>query len=197
MMSGRQGERHTERGMALVAALLATTMLLALGMAIVFSATTDSMTTKSSRFSEQAFFAADAGIDVARRALVKAFQDRLTQLQTNMAAKPPTESPYRNNPPAQTGQFPDVQLLPDPDTTDGQNSQFYRDVLTNATSLCNLAARSQRLNTLNGTSFTVTFAPLSGAVSLVSSSATQATQVMVFRYNVTVTGQTAGGGTAT
>lgn len=183
--------------MALVAALLATAMLLALGMAIVFSATTDSMTTKSSRFSEQAFFAADAGIDVARRALVKAFEDRLTLLQTHMAASPPTESPYRNNPPAQSGQFPDVQLLPDPDTTDGQNSQFYRDVLTNATSLCNLATRSQRLNTLNGTSFTVTFAPLSGSVSLVSSSATQATQVMVFRYNVIVTGQTAAGGTAT
>lgn len=183
--------------MALVAALLATTMLLALGMAIVFSATTDTTTTKSSRLSEQAFFVADAGIDVARRALVKAFQDRLTLLQTHMAASPPTETPYINNPPSQTGQFPNVQLLPDPDSTDGQNSQFYRDVLTNAASLCNLAARSQRLNTLNGTSFTVSFAPLSGSVSLVASSATQATQVMVFRYNVTVTGQTAGGATAT
>ena len=183
--------------MALVAALLATTMLLALGMAIVFSATTDSVTTKSSRLSEQAFFAADAGIDVARRALVKAFQDRLTLLQTHMAASPPTESPYRNNAPAQTGQFPDVQLLPDPDSTDGQASQFYRDVLTNATNLCNLAARNQRMTALNDTGFSVTFAPLSGTVSLVTNSATQATQVMVFRYNITVTGQTGGGGTAT
>ena len=197
MIQGQRREHKGERGMALIAALMATTLLLALGMAIVFSATSDTTTTKSSRLSEQAFFAADAGIDVARRALAKAFQDRLTQLQTDMAASPPTESPYRNNPPAQSGQFPDVQLLPDPDTTAGQNSQFYRDVLTNATSLCNLAARSQRLNNLNGTSFTVSYAPLSGSLSLVSSNATQATQVMVFRYQITVTGQAAGGGTAT
>ncbi|MFL6212941.1 MAG: hypothetical protein ACJ74J_03505 [Blastocatellia bacterium] len=197
MKALQQRDRNNERGMALITALLATTMLLALGMAVVFSATSDAVTTKSSRLSEEAFFVADAGIDIARKALTKAFQDRLTQLQTHLAASPPTETPYRNNPPAQTGQFPDVQLLPDPDSTDGQSRQFYRDVLNNAVSLCNVTARNNRLRALNDTSFTVAYGPLSGTVSLVPGSATQATQVMVFRYNITVTGQTGGGGGAT
>ena len=40
-------DQNPERGMALISALLAMTMVLALGMAIVFSATTDTMTTGS------------------------------------------------------------------------------------------------------------------------------------------------------
>lgn len=185
----------SERGVALITALLATTILLALGMAIVFSATTDTVTTKSSRLSEQAFFVADAGIGIARRALAKSFENRLVQLQTDLQNK--TVTPYKNPPRVDAQTFPDIQLLPDPDTTDGQNSAFYSDVLNGAVSLSNDNARRSRLSALNGTSFTASFSQLSGSLDLIKNSATQATQSMVFRYTITVTGKTDAGGTAT
>lgn len=195
VMRPRAGSRNSERGMALITALLATTILLALGMAIVFSATMDTVTTKSARISEQAFFAADAGIGIARRAMAKAFEDRLALLKANIAAG--TVTPYLNPARVDVNTFPDVQLLPDPDTTAGQASTFYSDVLTNAVTLCNNTSRNSRLSNLNGTSFTATFSPLSGKLELIKNSATQATQSMVFRYTITVTGKTEAGGTAT
>jgi len=195
LIRARANSRNDERGMALITALLATTILLALGMAIVFSATMDTVTTKSARFSEQAFFAADAGIGIARRAIAKSFENRLAQLKTDIAAG--TVVPYLNPARVDVNTFPDVQLLPDPDTTAGQSSTFYSDVLTNAVSLSNDASRNTRLSNLNGTSFTVNFSPLSGKLELIKNSATQATQSMVFRYTITVTGKTEAGGTAT
>lgn len=196
VMQARASSRNSERGVALVTALLATTILLALGMAIVFSATMDTITTKSARFSEQAFFAADAGIGIARRALAKSFENRLAQLKAELAAG--TTVPYLNPPRVAPGDpFPDVQLLPDPDTPDGKISTFYSDVITNAVSLSNDASRKTRLSNLNGTSFTASFSPLSGKLELFKNSATLATQSMIFRYTITVTGQTEAGGTAT
>ena len=62
-------ESNDERGMALITSLLATTILLALGMAVVLSATTDTVTTKAQRVGEQSFFVADAGVGIARRAM--------------------------------------------------------------------------------------------------------------------------------
>lgn len=198
VMPARAGSRNSERGMALITALLATTILLALGMAIVFSATMDTVTTKSARVGEQAFFAADAGIGIARRAIAKAFEDRLTQLQTDLAAK--TVALYKNDPDPTDPQhnFPIVQLLPDPDTTDGQNSTFYSDILTNAIYLCNNTYRNTRMYDLNGTSFTASFSPLSGKLELIRTPGNpeKAVQSMVFRYTITVTGKTDGGGTA-
>lgn len=195
VMRARASSRNSERGMALITALLATTILLALGMAIVFSATMDTVTTKSARFGEQAFFAADAGIGIARRAMAKSFENRLAQLQTDLAAG--TRVPYLNPPRVDLNTFPDVQLLPDPDTPDGQSSTFYSDVLTNAVTLSNDASRNTRLSNLNGASFTASFSPLSGKLELIKNNATQATQSMVFRYTITVTGKTEAGGTAT
>src|SRR5258708_2127159 len=63
---------EAERGMALVSVLMASTMLLALGMALVSSATTDLVTCRSTQLGGQAFFVADAGIGIARRAMEKA-----------------------------------------------------------------------------------------------------------------------------
>jgi hypothetical protein len=192
-------DRHNESGMALVTALLATTILLALGVAIVFSSTMDTVTTKNARVSEQAFFAADAGIGIARKAMAKAFEDRLSKLKTDLAAK--TVSLYSNTPDPTdpTHNFPIVQVLPDPDTTDGQSCSFYSDIITNAVSLSNDTTRNTKMYNLNGTSFTVAFSPFSGKLDLIRTpgNASKAVQSMVFRYTVTVTGRTDAGGTAT
>ena len=195
VIGGSASSGKGERGMALVTALLATTILLALGMAIVFSATMDTVTTKSARISEQAFFAADAGVGIARRAMTKSFENRLTKLQKDL--KTGAVTPYLNPPRADLNVFPDVQIVPDPDTTDGQNSSFYSDVLTGAVTLSNDSARNSRLSSLNGSSFTASISPLSGKVELIKTSASQATQSLVFRYTVTVTGKTEAGGMLT
>lgn len=178
-----------ERGMALVASLLGMSILLALGMAVVFSATTDHITTKTHRSGQQAFFAADAGIGIARRALAQAFSEQIDKVRNGQIAF------ARNNPPATTGQFPDVQILPTPDGT--WNNVFYSQIRDRAIQLATLASRAQRLDALNGTKYTVVYTAPSGTVSLHSTSATNATEVAVFRYSIQVTGQTTIGGSAT
>ena len=134
---GYQGEK--ERGMALVTALLAMTILLALGMAVVFSATTDTVTTKTQRVGQQAFFAADGGIGVARRALAQAFSETMAQISAGTLAL------YKNNPPTTIGHFPDVQVLPPPG-----NTTFYQNVLARAVQLTAATARAQRMEELTG-----------------------------------------------
>src|SRR2546423_14050198 len=74
-----------ERGIALISSLLATTVLLALGMAIVFSATVDTVTTKSQRVGEQAFYAADTGLALARRSLITAMSEEMTKIVNGTA----------------------------------------------------------------------------------------------------------------
>src|SRR5438477_11674773 len=106
MTKERRTQGESERGIALITALLATTILLALGMAVVFSATTDMVTTKTQRVGEQAFFAADGGIGVARRALAQAFSETMDQIKAGTIAF------YKKNPPLAVGYFPDVQVLP-------------------------------------------------------------------------------------
>jgi hypothetical protein len=189
--------KNNERGMALITALLAMSMLLALGMAIVFSATSDTITTKTSRLSQQAFFAADAGVGIARQALVQALNENLNQLKADINSGAAT--PYNYTAPADIYHFPTVQLLPDPDTTAGQNSTFYQTVLARAASLSSVAARNDKLDALNSSSFTASFNSLSGTLSLITTNGngSNATQVLVFRYSFKVTGKTKGGGTAT
>src|SRR2546425_4713148 len=132
-------QSKSERGIALITALLATTILLALGMAVVLSATTDMVTTKTQRVGEQAFFAADGGIGVARRALAQAFSETMAQIRAG------TVPLYKNNPPVAVGYFPDVQVLPP--TTD---TAFYQTVLARAGQLATATPRSQRMDQLNG-----------------------------------------------
>ena len=178
-----QGE--SERGIALITALLATTILLALGMAVVLSATTDMVTTKTQRVGEQAFFAADGGIGVARRALAQSFSETVTQIRAG------TITYYKNNPPAAVGYFPDVQVLPPPGDT-----AFYQAVLARAVQLATAAPRAQRLDELNGSSFTVKYSPISGSVSLITADKYNATESATLRYSIEVTGGTGAGGSA-
>jgi hypothetical protein len=186
-MNSRYDYRNREEaGIALVTTLLAMTMILALGLALVFSVSTDTTTSKIHRAGEGAFYVADAGVGIARRALTEAITEEIDKIKNGQT------SFYRNNPPAQTGQFPDVQLIPTPDGT--WSNAFYQRVRDRATALATVTARDQLFDSLNGGSFQITFNPLAGSVTLVTASATQATQVIVLRYSLQVKGKTASGG---
>lgn len=66
----RSGRKQTsERGFAMAVAMMALTLLTAMGLAVVFAASGDVTITGHFRRNEQAFFAADAGIGIAREAL--------------------------------------------------------------------------------------------------------------------------------
>src|SRR5437763_9397263 len=93
---------QSERGIALISALMVMTMLLALGIAVVYSTTVDNVITKSQRVGEESFFAADAGVGIARRALAQAVSEEIDKIRTGV--NPLYSIP---DPPAD-GTFPDV-----------------------------------------------------------------------------------------
>lgn len=183
--------RNTERGMALITSLLATTMMLALGMAVVLSATTDTVTTKAQRVGEQSFFVADAGVGIGRRALEQALSEEIEKIRNGT-------TPFYSNPPASGGQFPDVQVIPAP-VAGSWNAQpdFYKRVKARADELVRNTARDQEFDQLNGSNFSVSFSPLTGSLALVKQTPNQATQVVLFHYAIQVTGRTTAGGSAT
>lgn len=185
------GKKDNERGMALIIVLLAMTLLLGLGIAVVSSATTDNVTTKIERTSQQAFFAADAGIGIARQALVQALEEQITKIRNGEA------SFYKDNAAASSGQFPDAQVVPDPDDVNQTTNPFFSSVRTRAVALTQINARNTTMANMNGSSFTVNFKPLTGSVTRQDDSATEATEVIVLRYTIEVTGQTTAGGSAT
>src|ERR1044071_4706729 len=114
-----------ERGIALITSLLITTMLLALGLAVAFSATTDTVTGKSQRVGEMAFYAADTGLSMARRALMTALTEEVDDIRNGRANYGQDGSGYYYigaNP--FDGGFPDVQIIPDPDASGAQDYQF-------------------------------------------------------------------------
>ena len=185
--------REDERGIALISALLASTMLLALGMAVVMSATTDTVTNRAQRVGEQSFFVADAGIGIARRAIEQALAEEIDKIRDGTAPF------YRNNPPASPGQFPDVQVIPAPVSSSSWSAQpmFYQNVKTRADQLVRNSIRDQEFDSLNGSSFSVNFKPFTGSLALVVQTANQATQVVLLHYAFQVTGVTSAGGSAT
>src|ERR1044071_7223815 len=139
--------RH-QKGIALITALLAMTLLLVIGTAIVFSATTDTITSKVQRVGEQSFFAADAGVRIARRALEQALTEEIAAIRDG------AQPFYKNNPPASAGQFPDVQVVPDPDVE--PNHPFYQRVYARAQQIVQETLRKQKFADTNGSSFTAT-----------------------------------------
>lgn len=175
--------------MALITALLSTTIMLALGMALVFSATTDTTTTRVQRVGQQAFFAADAGIGVARRAMTQAFSEQIDKVRSEQVAF------YKKVLPAPAGQFPDAQAIPPADGT--WNNSFYTAIRDRAITLATIAARAQKLDSANGSSFTVTYSPFSGTISKQVSDQFNAVEFVTLRYSIAVTGKTTGGGSAT
>ncbi len=61
--------RRVERGVALVASLMALLLLTAMGLTIALSSITETAVSANYRRNEQAFFSADAGVGIAREAL--------------------------------------------------------------------------------------------------------------------------------
>jgi Tfp pilus assembly protein PilX len=180
MENQQQHQRENERGMALITSLLATMMLLALGVAVLSSATTDTTTTKIQRVGEQAFFAADAGIGIARRAFTQALDEEIDKVRNGQTAY------YR------TGtSLSEVQLIPPPTA----NSAFYQRVYDRAKQLANsVTERNSRFNQLNGSAFTAEFEPLTGTVTPANSN--NPVEVVVLRYAIKVTGTTGAGGSS-
>lgn len=195
-MANSCNHRHeNERGMALISALMISAIMLALGMAVVFSATSDTTTTRSQRVGQQAFFAADAGISIARRALATALEEEIKKIAEGKAGYGDGGFTKRN-PPLKAGEFPDVQVVPDPVAQ--PNHQFYQNVLARATQLAASTSRKNKLHGINGTDFDVTFRPLAGSVSLIKQAGNSATAVesVSIRYSIQVTGTTESGGRA-
>jgi hypothetical protein len=186
-----------ERGMALVTALMVTTMLMTLGIALAFSTSTDTVTTKSHRIGEQAFYAADTGLAISRRALMTALSEEIDKIKKGTAGYG-TNGFYSNVPSLIPGGFPTVQVIPDPDQV--PNYQFYTNVYNRAKQLA--AAANPTTTDANAkltTTFTPVFRPLSGSVTLDvdKTDPTVAMQVIKFRYSIQVTGTTSAGGSAT
>src|ERR1051325_3105862 len=125
----------SEKGIALITALMSMTILLALGSLVVFSAVTDTITTKTQRVGEQSFFVADAGIGIARRALSQALSEEIDKIRSG-------QYPFYSKPPVSGSTFPDVQVIPDPDAA--PNDPFYQRVYARAQELTKVAARDQR-----------------------------------------------------
>lgn len=190
-----------ERGIALISALLATTVLLALGMAIVFSATVDTVTTKSQRVGEQAFYAADTGLALARRSLITALSEELTKIVNGIATYGQDGTGYYQIATTPTdGSFPTVLIVPDPDVV--PSYQFYTNVYARAQQLVTNATSDSTYSTYSsvaGSKFTVVFRPLSGTVdfSPVPTDPSTAGEAIKFRYSIQVTGTTGAGGSST
>jgi hypothetical protein len=189
-------ERHSEQGIALITALMVSTILLGLGMAIALSVTTDTTINNSHRIGEQAFFSADAGVAIARRALATALGEEILKIKGGEASYGDGGFVKRNDPPA-SGAFPDVRVIPDP-STDKQNP-FFTQVYARTRQLFDLQKRKDRLKAINGSSFTLTsVAFTTGSVGLVDpggNSAT-ATEAATLRYTLVVQGTTEAGGKA-
>lgn len=190
-----------ERGIALISALLATTVLLALGMAVVFSTTVDTVTTKSQRVGEQAFYAADTGLALARRSLITAMSEELTKIVNGTATYGQDGGGYYQIGATPTdGSFPTVLIVPDPDAV--PSYQFYTNVYARAQQLVTNATSDSTFTTYSnvaGSKFTVVFRPLSGTVdfSPVPTDPSTAGEAIKFRYSIQVTGTTGAGGSST
>ncbi|MCI0487883.1 MAG: hypothetical protein L0229_14925 [Blastocatellia bacterium] len=193
MIQQRGIDYDGERGIALISALLVSTMLLALGLAVVLSATTDTVISKSHRVSEQAFFAADAGVAIARRSLATALQEEILKIQNG-------EVTYGDGGFVQDGTTPDdTQVLPDPD--DDPDHEFYQNVFARVSELSDVESRHAKLEELNGTSFTVNTIALAGSVEkgdpVDSEGGVTWVEATTLRYSIQVTGTTQAGGRAT
>jgi hypothetical protein len=196
IMSSKQiNQSGGERGIALISALMISAILLALGMAVALSTTTDTITTRSQRVGEQAFFAADAGVAISRRSLSVALQEEIESIRKGTASYGTKGFAFIGDPP-EAGEFPDLQVIPDPTTSNWANHPFYINVRNRATQLSQIAKRDNRLRELNGTRFTAEFLPLSGTVTLRTTpgNARYALEEVVLRYSIRVTGTTDAGG---
>ncbi len=116
----RTSPRRRERGAALIISVLCMTLLFALALALLLSTTTDTLISASYRWSEEAFFAADAGVAVGRRAVARALSERIQEI-----AKDP-----------KLAYHPDMQVLPD--STSAPQAEFFATVASRAAEIANV-----------------------------------------------------------
>jgi type IV pilus assembly PilX-like protein len=198
MSDNFQNRRDAERGIALITALMMSTMLLALGMAIALSTTTDTVISKSQRVGEQAFFAADAGVAIARRAIATAIQEEIKKIQDGTATYGEDGFTRLGNP-ASPGDFPDFQVVPDPNINNNSTTHpFYVNVKNRAIQLAQYSVRDNRIKDLNGSRFTVEYFPMTGLITddLTPGENATAKEYVVLRYSFRVSGYTESGGRA-
>jgi hypothetical protein len=192
--AGRDGER----GIALITSLLISTLLLALGIAVAFSTTSDTVISRSHRVSEQAFFAADAGLALGRRALAAAIEEEFTSIKEGKATYGENGTGFYKNPVPGSGGSLDqaVEIIPDPVTN--PNYQFYVNVRERAAALVAAAESSNRLQALNGTSYVVEFIPSSRIFIFDPDEDDPKTSVQEIQlyYSIRATGETEAGGRA-
>jgi hypothetical protein len=192
-----KGDLNDERGIALVTTLLVMTMLLALGMAVVFSSTTDTVTTRSQRVGEIAFYAADTGVSIARRALETALAEEIAKISGGTATYGQNGGAYYSVN-ASGGGFPDVYVIPDPDIV--PDYQFYTNVYARTNQLIANAKADSAFSTtknINRTEFVAAISKLTGSVDPIDRTKTNPVQAIKFRYSIKVTGSTDAGGSST
>jgi hypothetical protein len=152
------------------------TLLLALAMSLLLSTTTDILISNSYRASEEAFFAADAGIAVGRRSMQFALAEQIGLYRDGSV------KPY----------LPDSQVLPD--STSEPNSPFFSAIEARAVEIANDGGRS----TLeNGSRYQIQVLFLEGGpVTTPARDPRTGVEAYAFRYAIRSTGRSERGARA-
>ncbi len=172
----RTRRRRPQRGAALITALLCMTLLYALALALLLSTTTDTLITASYRASEEAFFAADAGIAMGRRSVAKAVAEQITLIAEGKAPVFRAES----------------QVLPD--SLSAPASPFFTAVKSRATELANSEARSTFSNEAQ---YQIEILSIEGGPSTTPiRNAANGLESYIYRYEIRSTGKSSYGARA-
>lgn len=179
-------KQRGERGFAMVVAMMALTLLTAMGLAVVFASSGDIVITGHFRRNEQAFFAAEAGVGLARESLRLALNEAI--MDSADAAKDTVTLPT-------VGQSFDDSQITSILTASSLTSQSGAPI-TNALSA--VQARSSGFG--NNGSFSVTYTLAQDGSPVVGTHAwvggvqqPPATVTMRYRYTITSTGSNLAG----
>ena len=168
--------RRNERGAALIISVLCMTLLFALSLALLLSTATDTLMSASYRWSEEAFFAADAGVAIGRRAMARAVTERIEAI-----ARDPKLA-YRA----------DSQILPD--SVSAPTNPFFAAVASRAAELANDQLRS---SLGNDSKYQIEVTSVEGGpISTPVRNPVNGLESYVFRYEIKSTGRGAAGSRA-
>lgn len=152
------------------------TLLYALALALLLSTTTDTLISSSYRASEEAFFAADAGIAMGRRAVAKAVSEQITLIAEGKAPVFQAET----------------QILPD--STSAPSSPFFAAIRTRATAIANSETRSRFSNEAQ---YQIEILSIEGGPSTAPiRNVSNGLESYIYRYEIRSTGKSAYGARA-
>jgi hypothetical protein len=152
-------------------------LLLALALALLLSTTTDTLISNSYRASGEAFFAADGGVAVGRRAVARALAEEVAAIATAINAG--QAAGYRS----------DSQLLPD--STSAPDAEFFKRLKERAQELANEATRSKLAN---GSQYQIEVLSFTGGPVVTSGPARHpltGVENYAFTYTIRATGRSA------